>query len=104
MPSWLSYGRPARFDTGACNYGIRRFVTARTKVVGGMRIKIAGEPATEAVDRTVGKKAESGRDKYKRAARPMGGRLACNQEIGVRLPGGPLNSEGSRIRLAGPHC
>ena len=31
----------------------------------------------------------------KRAARPMGGRLACNQEIGVRLPGGPLCNTGS---------
>ena len=28
----------------------------------------------------------------KRAARPTGGRLACNQEIGVRLPGGPLET------------
>src|SRR5262249_41798103 len=65
------------------------------------------------------------------AARPMERRLACNQEIGVQLPGCPLNNkgswskgktsgwqsenpgsipgestdtEGSRIRLAGPHC
>lgn len=28
-------------------------------------------------------------------ARPTGRRLDCNQEIGVRLPGGPLNKTGS---------
>ena len=63
------------------------------------------------------------------AARSMGGRLVCTQVIGVRLPGGPLTgpwsngktpvrhtgnpgsipggsteTEGSRIRVAGPHC
>lgn len=67
-----------------------------------------------------------------RAAGPRGRRLVCTQAIGVRFPGGPLNvyglvvqrddtalawrksgfdsrrvhwiTEGSRIRLAGPHC
>ena len=29
------------------------------------------------------------------AARSMGGRLVCTQVIGVRLPGGPLNTTGS---------
>ena len=33
-----------------------------------------------------------------RAARPTERYLACNQEIGVRLPGGPLNSEGLMVQ------
>ena len=42
-----------------------------------------------------------------RAVRQTVRHLFCKQEIGVRFSDGPLNlfqSEGSRIRLAGPHC
>ena len=37
-------------------------------------------------------------EQSKWAARPTGGRLACNQEIGVRLPGGPLNRNGLMVQ------
>ena len=32
------------------------------------------------------------------AAGPTGRHLACNQEIGVRLPGGPLNSDALMVQ------
>ncbi len=37
-------------------------------------------------------------DQTTRAAGPMGRRLTCNQEIGVRFPGGPLNKLGVMVQ------
>jgi len=56
-------------------------------------------------------KRSSVRRDHRWAAGPMGRRLACNQEIGVQLPGRStrrrlcrFETEGSRIRFAGPPC
>ena len=121
-PNRLSYGWSARFDTETCNF--RRWkLLERSVGVLAAHVRGKDEDRVQFPDGPL--------EEHKWAVRPMGGRLVCNQEIGVRISDGPLcdtgswsngktppwhgenlgsipsestDTEGSRIRLAGPHC